>query len=231
MALPSVTTPWKLSPSDLTFLWDECPRCFYLKVVHGFNRPASPMPKIFTRIDRLMKDFFEGQPTAHISDTLPAGQVRFGEKWVTSQPISHPQLAGSCYLRGKFDTALEFDDGTFGIVDFKTSEPRREHIPFYSRQLHAYSYALENPASGAFSLAPITRLGLLCVEPVRMERASSDQLAYLGQVTWLECPRDDTWFLGFIAGILSVLDSPQPPPAGSSCTYCQYREDARQRGV
>jgi hypothetical protein len=25
------SNPIKLSPSDLTFLWDECPRCFYLK--------------------------------------------------------------------------------------------------------------------------------------------------------------------------------------------------------
>ncbi len=29
----------KLSPGDLTFLWDECPRCFYLKVIMGINRP------------------------------------------------------------------------------------------------------------------------------------------------------------------------------------------------
>ena len=27
---------YKLSPSDLTFLWDECQRCFYLKVVRKF---------------------------------------------------------------------------------------------------------------------------------------------------------------------------------------------------
>ena len=26
------TTPIKLSPSDLTFLWGECPRCFYLNL-------------------------------------------------------------------------------------------------------------------------------------------------------------------------------------------------------
>ena len=27
--------PWALSPSDLAFLWDDCPRCFYLKVARN----------------------------------------------------------------------------------------------------------------------------------------------------------------------------------------------------
>lgn len=36
------SNPIKLSPSDLTFLWDECPRCFYLKHILGIMRPAAP---------------------------------------------------------------------------------------------------------------------------------------------------------------------------------------------
>lgn len=36
---------FKLSPSDLTFMWDEC-KHFYLKAVHGFNRPSAPFPTI-----------------------------------------------------------------------------------------------------------------------------------------------------------------------------------------
>lgn len=38
---------WKLSPSDFAFLWEECKRCFYLKVVNGIQRPPLIMPKIF----------------------------------------------------------------------------------------------------------------------------------------------------------------------------------------
>jgi hypothetical protein len=48
---------WKLSPSDFAFLWEECQRCFYLKVVRQFYRPWSPMPKIFTKIDGIMKRY------------------------------------------------------------------------------------------------------------------------------------------------------------------------------
>ena len=152
----------KLSPSDLTFLWDECPRCFYLKVVHQFNRPWSPFPKIFNRIDKLMKDHFEGKPTSSISPELPEGVVKYGEKWVTSEPISLPNHEKTCYIKGKFDTVVAFNDGTYGVVDFKTSEAKPSHIPFYSRQLHAYTYALEHPAPGKFTLSPIFYINKYC---------------------------------------------------------------------
>ena len=33
-----------LAPSDLTFLLDDCARCFYLKIVSGIRRQKGPMP-------------------------------------------------------------------------------------------------------------------------------------------------------------------------------------------
>jgi hypothetical protein len=221
---------YKLSPSDLTFLWDECQRCFYLKVVRKFNRPSTAFPKIFNIIDLLMKDFFYALPANEISPDLPPGKVAFSSKWVYSQPISFNHREASCYIRGIFDTVLEFDDGSFAVVDFKTTKPKAEHISFYSRQLNAYSYALENPNPGKFSLSPISKMGLLCVEPVSMSRTQDGNLAYEGDVTWLECPKDDQLFLSFIDSVLEVLDSPDPPAPSPNCSFCQYRENARQSG-
>lgn len=222
-----MSNSWKLSPSDLTFLWDECPRCFYLKVVHGFSRPSAPFPKIFGRIDRLMKDHFSGQSTVEISPLLPPGRVKFGEKSVQSQPLISPGGLNHCFVRGKFDALLEFDDGTYGIVDFKTSETKAEHIAFYSRQLHAYAYALEHPSAGGLALSPISRLGLLSVEPTHLEQFGHDRIAYLGKPTWQECPKDEQAFLEFIAQVQVTLDQPQPPASGKNCSYCDYREAAR----
>jgi len=226
-----MSNTWKLSPSDLTFLWDECPRCFYLKVVRQFGRPRAPFPGIFGQIDRLMKVFFEGQPSSGISAELPDGAVRFGEMWVRSRPISFPHRASSCYIVGKFDTVVEFADSTFGIVDFKTSAAKPEHVDFYSRQLHAYAYALEHPAPGSLALSPVSKLGLLCVEPVNMDRMHDGQIAYFGRVTWLECPKDEEAFLRFLDSVVAVLEAPSPPDAGEKCTYCKYREDARVNGL
>lgn len=221
---------FKLSPSDLTFLWDECKRCFYLKVVHSFDRPRLSMPSVFIRLDGLMKGFFKGRLTGELTSLLPEGYVQFAERWVQSRPISLPGHAAQCYLMGKFDTVVAFRDGSYGIVDFKTSEAKPQQIAFYGRQLHAYAYALENPAPGKLSLSPVSRLGLLVVEPRSIEKSSADQIAYLGKVTWQEVPRDDQSFLGFLGDVLTVLEQPVPPPAAEECSYCRYRDSARQTG-
>ena len=218
---------WKLSPSDLTFLWDECKKCFYLKVVHKFYRPSAPFPRIFGVIDKLMNEYFQGKPSAEISPDLPDGVVKYGEKWVTSKPIVVPNHDAQCFIRGRFDTVVEFSDGTYGVVDFKTTKPTPHHVPFYSRQLHAYAYALEYPAPGKLSLSPITILGLLCVEPTAIDRDQDGRMAYFGSVTWLEIPKDEVKFLDFIGDVLSVLERPEPPPPGPKCGYCKYRDQAR----
>jgi hypothetical protein len=218
---------YKLTPSDLTFLWEECRRCFVLKVKYGFKRPGAPFPSIFGRIDSLMKAHFQDQPSDKLHDSLPAGQVRFGERWVQSQPIQFPELEDSCYLLGKFDSAIAFADGSFGVVDFKTSQPRPHFIEFYGRQLHAYSHALEHPEPGKFGISPITRLGLFVVEPTAMRANPDGRLAYLGEISWIEVPRDDTRFLSFLESVMLVLGSPQMPAPGEGCAYCKYRQASR----
>lgn len=225
-----MTTPIRLSPSDLTFLWDECKRCFYLKVVHNFNRPWAPFPRIFSRIDKLMNDYFKGKPSSEISPDLPDGIVEFGERWVVSEPIMSPNHTAACFIRGRFDTVVAFSDESYGIVDFKTTEPNPGHIAFYSRQLHAYAYALEHPAPGKFGLSPITKLGLLCVEPTGIDQAEDGRIAYLGDISWLEIPKDEGRFLDFLGQVLAILEQPTLPPGDPECTYCQYRDQSREGG-
>jgi hypothetical protein len=222
---------FKLSPSDLTFLWDECKRCFYLKVVRKFSRPAIPFPAIFTKIDGLMKDYFQGRQTSEFSPDLPSGVVLHSEKWVRSQPILLPGHSAQCYLTGKFDSAVKFDDGSFGVIDFKTSSPKETHREFYARQLRAYAYALEHPEVGKFTLSPISCLGLLIVTPDAIEKTPTGQISYLGKVTWLEILPDEAAFLAFLSQVLSVLELPGPPEAAESCTWCQYRQAARTEEV
>ena len=224
----SIHLPVKLSPSDLTFLWDECKRCFYLKYVHGINRPAAPFPGIFGVIDKLMKEYFQDRQSAELDAALPAGRVQFGERWVESASIQIQGTSRQGFIRGKFDTVIAFADQSYGVVDFKTLEPRPEHIAFYWRQLHAYAYALEHAAAGKFSLSPVSKLGLLVVTPRKMEMTASGQIAYLGGVTWLEVPFDEVAFLNFLGEVLTLLDRPEPPPAGEKCVYCQYRQQSRQ---
>ena len=126
---------------------------------------------------------------------------------------------------------VEFDDGTFGVIDFKTSSARGEHIPLYSRQLHAYAYALENPAPGQLALAPITRLGLLVFEPSNFVHLSEETANLAGKLTWIEMPRDDVAFLDFLRQVVSVLSQPRPPEPAVDCTWCGYRKASRETNL
>lgn len=224
--------PYKLSPSMLTFFWDECPRCFYLQVVRGINRPSTVFPKVFGRIDSLMKRLYTDQPTSFISDQLPAGRVSMQGGWVLSQPIQFEGIAASCYLKGAFDSVLSFEDGSYAVIDFKTSQPNPAHIEFYGRQLHAYAYALEHPAPGALRLSPVTRLGLVYMDPVEIEyNAERGRIFYGGEVTWSEIPLEMGRFEDFLAGVLRVLAAPEPPQANPECGFCAYRDEARRHGM
>jgi hypothetical protein len=219
---------WKLSPSDFAFLWEECARCFYLKVARGFDRPRTPMPKMFTQIDGLLKGYYAGKPTATISCALPDGVVAFGERWVESAPISVPGHDSTCFIRGRFDSVVKFSDGSYGVIDFKTASSKDEHIPLYSRQLHAYAHALENPAPRKLGLSPVLKLGLVCVEPVDIVDIEDAAPAYKTELVWIECARDDQAFLEFLGEVLDVLDLPDPPGGTASCPWCQHRDTARR---
>jgi len=219
---------WKLAPSDFGFIWEECKRCFYLKVVGGFQRPQMPMPKVFTLIDSQMKTCFMGKRTESVSPNMPNGTFEYAGKRVESVPIAVKGFSTRCFIRGNFDTVVTFDDGSFGIIDFKTSQVKPEHVSLYARQLQAYAHALENPAEGKFGLKPVSRLGLLMFEPSQFSNDLGGGASLTGSLTWVELPRDNNAFLGFLADVLSVLDLPSPPEASSSCSWCKYRELSRR---
>lgn len=199
-----------------------------MKAVGGFLRPKMIMPKVFTIIDSQMKDHFMGKRTEAISTNMPNGIIEHAGKRVESLPISIKGFSTPCFIRGNFDTVVRFDDNSFGVIDFKTSQVKPEHVSNYARQLHAYAYALENPAEGRFGLNPVSKLGLLMFEPSLFSNASGGTASLSGSLTWVELPRDDNAFLDFLADVLAVLDQPLPPDPSPSCQWCEYRETSRQ---
>ena len=212
---------WKLSPSDLTFLLEECQRCFWMKLAGGLPRPRAPFPKIFNLLDGQTKQFFRDKRTEEIAPGIKPGRVLHGDRWVRSGPIFVPGYASPVLLGGRFDTAFGYDDGTYGLVDFKTADPRSAHLALYGRQLHAYALAAEQAAPEGLELRPISQMGLLCVEPTAME-ASGDGVAYRGEPHWIEIPRDDGQFMAFLSEVLCLLENPSPPEASENCAFCQY---------
>lgn len=156
---------YKLSPSDLTFQYECCKRCFYQKVVNNIAPPSIPIPSIFSKIATLLKNHYQGKHTSELYVAIPPWTVTYGERSVTSNVIQLSHHDATCYISGRFDIVVSFDDGTYGVIDFKTGNPNTEAINLYVRQLQAYAYALEHPASHALTLAPVTKLGLLYFYP------------------------------------------------------------------
>ena len=202
---------YKLNPSDFSFLYEGCKRCFYLKVVHNIFQPSIPIPGIFSKIAILLKNHYDGKHTKEIHVELPPGTVNYSERYIKSEIIQLPGHRITCFISGRFDISVEFEDGTYGVIDFKTGNPNDEYFDFYSRQLHAYAYALENPAPGALGLSPVKKIGLLYFYPSRISQKRIEELSYDADIHWIPIERNEESFLNFIDEVLKLLESPEPP--------------------
>ncbi len=213
---------YRLSPSDLTFSYQGCKRCFYLKVVKGIAQPSIPLPSIFSKIAGLLKDHYDGKHTKSLHAALPPGMVILGEKYVRSSTIQLPNHYMGCFISGRFDIVLSFDDGSYGVIDFKTGNPSKESANLYRRQLQAYAYALEHPAPKALALSPVTKLGLLYFYPSEVSQHNIEKLFYEAEITWIEIEKDEQGFLNFIDNVLDVLELPKAPEHSPNCQWCGY---------
>lgn len=102
MKSPSSPRSYRLAPSDFAFLWEECKRCFYLKVHGQLYRPRAPFPTIFGAIDVAMKRHFRGLRTTDLIPEMPAGTFLCEERdaWVESKPITPQNHTDSIFIRG-----------------------------------------------------------------------------------------------------------------------------------
>jgi len=212
---------FKLSPSDFAFLWNECKRCFYLKIVENVKRPSTPMPAIFVKIDSIMKDYFEHKCTTEFHKDLPKGKVEFGDRWIQSKVFEHKKTGNKFFIKGKTDTVVSFHNGSYGVIDFKTSRIAPDNVEKYSRQLHAYALSLEKPEEGKPHLNPVRTLGLLVVEPNSMDDEKYGCI-FKNSMSWQPITKDYRQFKLFIDEMMSILSLPKAPDPDPGCKWCEF---------
>jgi hypothetical protein len=223
---------FRIAPSDLVYLWEECRQCFYAK--HRWEkpigrRPRTPFPGVFGHIDQRTRDFYDGKGTGWVSPALPRGVLDCRKMVVRSAPVAAPGVAATGSLKGDTDCIVHFEDGSFGVIDFKTTDPDPEQLGRrrWDRQLAAYAYALEHPAVEEWAMAPVTATGLLCFHPGPMSAQIDKErgvATFLGfPATWVPVPRDEAAFLDLMGEVLAVLAAPEAPAASSGCSFCAYR--------
>ena len=152
--------------------------------------------------------------------------------WVKSEVIRIPGYP-PFYFRGKLDILGTFDDEAEGyaVIDFKTSNPKVEHLEKYERQLGSYAICLDRPAKGNLRCTPVSHVGILCLSPSKMCASPTGKIGYIVEPTYVPMVRDDDKLLEFVAErILRVLALPSAPPPDPDCRVCEYR-DAILRGL
>jgi len=209
-----------VSPSDLSFLFEECKACFWLKVVKKMYRPFTPFPGVFNMMDRLQKTLFstlrsEAIVAPGLEKPLLPGSLFQGELKVMSSPFLTANGTEFAFS-GKMDMGYDFDDGTVGIVDFKTSAVNVDSIRKYQRQLNAYRECLEHPVSG--NAHTVSRMGLLYFTPDSMNGSGLPHAVTMRLLLkWVEIGRVDV-----VKELTDILSLRERPNHDANCNWIHH---------
>jgi len=212
----------KVAPSGLSYEKYECDRCVgaWYAGERWFN---NPFPGIFAKLDSQQRAYFDGLPSSAIDPALPPGTIRNGGR-VKSAPYSFGGL--DFVIGGSMDALINFDDGTVGIVDYKSSTASATLGEAYMPQLAAYRWALENPAEGEPKKVSVA--GLLVFSPTAM--VDTDQgRANLLSTTWIPVDIEPDWILHKFARLAPLIHDPRAGAIKEGCGVCQIRSEMKWR--
>lgn len=208
---------YKLSPSDFRYLWEDCKHCFYQKVKYGILLPTIGLPGVFNKMTSMLQSSIQGRNLKEINSQLPSGIIEVKEGYLRSVPI--PPLK-DCFISGRFDVISKLDDGTYGVIDFKISDPNEEKVQKFSRQLHAYKFALENPESG-MEPKKVTKMGVIVVSPESID-FPEEEVIFHSLPKYFEIKEEMESFYAFIGEVSKLLNGSAPEP-NPNCGWCKYR--------
>jgi hypothetical protein len=211
---------FKLSPSDLTYLWDDCPRCFWLRYKMDQRRPGA-FPRVFGQIDRAMRNHYEGKE--YTVPGFKAGKFDCKEKNVKSDVYAFGEV--KLFISGRIDARIVFNATNCVLVDFKCSGDKENAAAKYRYQLGAYALAIEHTLA-----QKVNGMGLLMFSPVAFSADSKTNAGNLGgEMHWLTIYRNDDAFMGFLSEVAQLLagESPDPNP---ECYFCKYTEATKLCG-
>lgn len=158
-----------------------CPLCAWIKL-NVKNLPYQSFPAIFSSIDRYNKLIVQNH--FQRENSLPPWLSELGEvagyinppHW-TSFTVLHQETGIT--LRGEADGIFKMADGSYTIVDYKTSRytgGQRAMRALYRAQLNAYAFISER-----LGMYPVRRLALVYMEPVTDEATAADPRQVDGQ--------------------------------------------------
>lgn len=217
MNKPAKPARENISPSDLTFGLSTCKRCLWIKYWYKVSMQGQ-FPLVGT-MAALQEEHFQGSDMPTIDPTLRPGTVTKWGEWVKSKPIVIDGTETRWRILGKYDLVSTNDDGTIGLIDCKVSDSARDNGAFYSPQLEAYAFALENPAAGKGQT--VASMGLLVWKPTTAIGSNIQEYGFGVSQKYLPVERDAENFQRVIANFITVLEG-EIPDSGPECQTCNF---------
>ena len=175
------------------------------------------MPGVFTKMNSLLQNTIIGMDLREINSELPAGKIEVKEGFLKSKPIPP---TNDCFIGGRFDIASRLDDGTYSVIDFKITDPTEDKIQKFFPQLHAYKFALENPAFG--EAKKVSKMGVIAINPEEIS-FPGEKVVFTAKPQWFEIEEDMDRFFAFISEVSELVNGPEPPENSDNCKWCYYR--------
>ena len=210
-----------ISPSDLTFLWNECKKCLWLKYNHKISTPGF-MPLVGP-MSAFQESLYRDKPTSFLSSELQPGSVsNWGEK-VVSKPIVIDGVETNWRIEGKYDLLITFDDETVGIIDCKvtTSEMDEDKVSHYRPQLEAYAYAIENSANSESK--KVSETGLMMWRVNGALEKEDNSFGFSTNHSYLTAGRKPEVFLELVKEVIDCIEG-EMPESGDACKNCKFVE-------
>lgn len=220
-----------LAPSDLDYAPLKCKRCFYLKKKEKLSPGGFP-PPVFSNFDVVQKDYFKKLNTKDLTNDLPDG--RFLQQNELPGRIVSSELEDlkkrKFILGGTPDIVIKFNDNSYGILDFKTTNLSDTKSDNYKYQLEAYAQIFTYPGaikSGKTpKLQPITHLGILQFFPKKILSHEEYNANLQMQMSYSPLKRNVDDFYKHITFIIDILNSDKIPNFTDECEQCNFTKNS-----
>ena len=205
-----------------------CPRCAWVRL-HVKNLPYQSFPGTFSSIDRYNKlivhNHFdrEGHAPPWLAELGEAGEYLDPPHWSSFKTLD---AETGITLRGEADGIFKLRDGSYVIVDYKTSRytPAQQGMfKNYEVQLNSYAFIAERN-----EISPVSKLALVYMEPATDKETAQEPglvdgrgftMGFHAKVVQVELRRSQL-LPPLLRRARSIWDMATPPPGANECKEC-----------
>ena len=216
-----------IAPSSLDYKITKCPRCFYLDKKLKIAVYSYP-PPVFSNFDVVQQNYFKNLNTKELSEKLPSGKIMTKSELpgrVVSKEMQDSK-GRKFILGGRPDIVIKFDDESYGIIDFKTTQLSDDKADNYKYQLESYAQIFLNPGATKTAptpkLDPISQIGVLQFFPSEIYDHEKDNCKLNFKMSYVKLNRDENDFYKRVELYIDIVSKENPPDYSDNCKDCNF---------